>query len=425
MSIQRLKKIALLVLLTFSCDQNQDLKIKVSNSTALKEIKRDQKNAANQLEKPYVILISIDGFRHDYAERFGAKNLLEFDVKAERMIPSFPSKTFPNHYAIATGLYPGNNGLVTNSFYDRDLNLTYNIKNRDVVENPQFYSGTPLWVLATEQNMVNASMFWVGSEAPIKGITPTYFFKYDGEISHLDRVNQTIKWLQLPQEERPHFITLYFSEIDDVGHKFGPDSEEIEVGVKNIDNTIGDLVSKVNQLNLPVNIIVVSDHGMLEVDTENIIQTEDIFPNDMKVTTSFPAMVYSDDIEKIDSLYIILLKDTTRYNVYRKNNIPSWYHYTKHPNRIGDLVIMPKPPYTFNYKDYIISKGSSTHGFDPKFTPEMGAIFYAKGPAFIKIDNIAPFENVHIYPLICKILELKYEKDSIDGSIEVLLPILK
>ena len=199
MSIQPLKKIAFLVLITFSCNQNQDLTIKVSNSTALKEIKRDQKNAANQLEKPYVILISIDGFRYDYAKRFGAKNLLEFDVKAERMIPSFPSKTFPNHYAIATGLYPGNNGLVTNSFYDRDLNLTYNIKNRDVVENPQFYSGTPLWVLATEQNMVNASMFWVGSEAPIKGITPTYYFKYDGEISHLDRVNQAIKWLQLPQ----------------------------------------------------------------------------------------------------------------------------------------------------------------------------------------------------------------------------------
>lgn len=420
-----MKKFIYLLLIVIGCEQQPILKAPVSPETAVKEIKGNLTNTKNQLDKPYVILISIDGFRYDYAERYGAQNLLDFDVKAEKMIPSFPSKTFPNHYAIASGLYPGHNGLVSNSFYDKNLELTYNIWDRGVVENPLFYNGTPLWVLATEQKMVNASMFWVGSEAPIKGKVPTYYYKYDGDIPHQDRVNQAITWLQLPGVNRPHFITLYFSIIDDLGHDFGPDSDEIANGVKSIDNTIGDLVAKINQLDLPVNIIVVSDHGMLEIDREKVIYLDDIIPSDLKVTYSFPAMVYSNDTERIDSLYQVLLPDSSLYNVYLKNDLPDWYHYDTNLERVGDLVIMPKPPYSFGRKNSPFTKGSSTHGFDPKFATEMGAIFYAKGPAFNNSANIAPFENVNVYPLIAEILELEYEKDSIDGSIDVLLPILK
>ena len=421
-----MKKIALLFLIAFGCTQKQELVITVSPSTAEKEIKGDLTNAENQLEKPYVILVSIDGFRYDYAKRYGATNLLNFDVKAEKMIPSFPSKTFPNHYAIVSGLYPGHNGLVSNSFYDTELELAYSIGNRSLVENPKFYNGTPLWVLASENNMVNASMFWVGSEAPIKGKFPTYYYKYDGDINYEDRVNQTVKWLQLPANERPHLITLYFSITDDLGHKYGPNSKEIEQGVKDIDSTIGDLVSKLNKLDLDnVNIIVVSDHGMLEVDLENLINLEELIPSDMNMTQSFPAMIYSDNSERVDSLYQSLAKDTSRFNVYLKTNLPEGYHYNANLSRIGDLVLMPKPPYAFKNKSHTLSKGASTHGFDPKYTPEMGAIFYAKGPAFIKQENIAPFENVHVYPLISKILELDFDKESIDGNIEILLPILK
>jgi predicted AlkP superfamily pyrophosphatase or phosphodiesterase len=419
-----MKKVIFLAIIAFACDQKQGLIVSVSETTAIEQIKRDEKNASNQLSKPYVILVSIDGFRYDYAEHYNAQNLLNFDVKAEKMIPSFPSKTFPNHYAIVTGLYPGNHGLVSNAFYDRDLDFTYTIGNRKMVKNPSFYKGTPLWVLASQQKMVSANFFWVGSEAPIKGILPTYHYKYDGKISHEDRVNQVITWLQLPAEARPHFIGLYFSTIDDLGHKYGPNSKEIAKGVAEIDNTIGDLVAKINELNLPVNIIVVSDHGMINVNTEELIHLEEIFPPDIHYTSNFPAMVYDEDPVRIDSLYKSLLKDSIHYNVYLKNGLPKWYHYEKNLNRIGDLVLMPKSPYTFYNKDYKLTKGESTHGYDPKFTPEMGAVFYAKGPAFTN-KTIPAFENVHIYPLIAHILGLAYNKDSIDGSKDVLLPILK
>ncbi len=420
-----MKKIAVLFIIAFACEQKTVIQDPVSSKTADKEIKGELKNDPSHKGKPYVILVSLDGFRYDYAERYCAKNLLGFDVKAEHMIPSFPSKTFPNHYAIITGLYPGHNGLVSNSFYDRKLDLSYTIGNREMVENADFYKGTPLWALTAQQKMVSASLFWVGSEAPIKGHLPTYYYKYDESISHQDRVNQAVKWLQLPTEDRPHFITLYFSLIDDLGHQYGPDSKEIEQGVKDIDTTIGNLVTKVNQLDFPVNIIVVSDHGMLEIDIDNPIHLEDLIPTDMKIIKSYPAMVYSDDAERVDSIYNILKKDTSKFNVYKKNNLPSWYHYNKHDSRIGDLAIVPKSPYTFAYKNFPLIKGESTHGYDPKFTPEMGAIFYAKGPAFKKGLTIAPFENVHVYPLISTVLELDYDEKSIDGSIDKLLPILK
>jgi len=413
------------MILFFGCEKNTIIQAQVSDETAAKEIKGTLVNSQEQQDKPYVILISIDGFRYDYAERFDANNLLDFDVQAEKMIPSFPTKTFPNHYAIVSGLYPGHNGLVSNEFYDRALDLNYSISNRSVVENPKFYNGTPLWVLATKSNMVNASMFWVGSEAPIKGEHPTYFYKYDERVSNLDRVNQTIAWLQLPEDKRPHFITLYFSITDDIGHEFGPDSNEISQGVKYIDETIGDLVSKVEDLNLPINIIVVSDHGMLEVDIEDVIYLDELLPDNLNYTSSFPAMVYSDNEERIDSIYQSLVVDTTRFSMFLKGDLPSRYHYDKEQERIGDLVIMPKAPYTFGTRSRPLTNGSSTHGYDPFLTPEMGSIFYAKGPAFKKINNLTPFENIHVYPLIATILGLKYEEDSIDGSIDVLLPILK
>ncbi len=34
-------------------------------------------NAAAQQAKPYVVMVSLDGFRYDYAKKYGAKHLLD------------------------------------------------------------------------------------------------------------------------------------------------------------------------------------------------------------------------------------------------------------------------------------------------------------------------------------------------------------
>lgn len=415
--------------LVFGCQNQQSIPVEsdkyhVSGETLSKEIVRDQVNSAQSMGKPYVILISIDGFRFDYAERYNANVLNNFQVSAEHMISSFPTKTFPNHYTIVTGLYPGNHGLVSNTFYDRDKKQVYRISDRTKVEDPSWYKGTPLWVLASRQQMVTASMFWVGSEAAIQGIFPTYYFKYDGSVSHDDRVNKVMQWLTMPEEVRPHFITLYFSTIDGIGHNFGPDSEEIKQAVQDIDTTIGNLISKIEGTTLSVNVIVVSDHGMLEISPGRQVNISDFVNVEEEIVTlSMPAMIYSENENVIEEAYQSLLKED-RLNVYRHDDLPSDFHYSP-DSRIGDLVIMPKPPHVITSGTMIPSNSSSTHGWDPGSTTAMGSIFYADGPAFKSSVAIEPFENIHIYPMIAKILELEFEVSSIDGSQDVLNPILK
>ncbi len=313
--------------------------------------------------------------------------------------------------------------MVSNSFYDRSQKEFYRIRDRKAVRNKYYYKGTPLWVLASQQEMVTASMFWVGSEAPIQDTHPTYYFNYDGSITDQQRVDKTVKWLQLPPEKRPHFITLYFSIIDDVGHRYGPDSPQIEKAVQNIDAIIGNLILQTKKLDLPINIIVVSDHGMLEVERTDLINLSAIIPDSTKVSKSFPYMVYSENNDFIDDIYKDFKKNSLRLEVYYKSNMPAHYHYNVTDDRIGDLIIMPKAPYVFGNKTKPI--GTSTHGFDPSTTPEMGAIFFATGDAFNKNVKVDPFENVDIFPLISEILELDYKNLELDGNIDSLKHILK
>lgn len=396
----------------------------VSAATMSKEIKREQTNSQEAMQAPYVLLISLDGYRYDYAETYGSKTLLEFDVRAEHLISSFPTKTFPNHYTIVTGLYPGNHGLVSNTFYDSETQRTYRISDRDEVTDPSWYKGTPLWVLASEQDMVTASMFWVGSEAPIQGVLPTYYYKYDGSVSHMDRVNKVLQWFSLPEDIRPHLVTLYFSEIDSKGHTYGPESAEIREAVTRMEGTLSYLMKELTNIGLPVNVIVVSDHGMQEImPGEQVTLSKYIDIGSEVVTFSMPVMLYSDDSELVQNTKQNLLSaEGDRVNVYTHEEIPEAYH-LQPDSRVGNLIIMPKPPHVVTANPTTPAPGSSTHGWDPAATAQMGAIFYANGPAFNKAD-IEPFENIHIYPTIAAILGLEIDFE-IDGNPAVLQPILK
>ncbi|MEG0696478.1 MAG: ectonucleotide pyrophosphatase/phosphodiesterase, partial [Algoriella sp.] len=173
-------------------------------------------NDAKQQDKPYVILISADGFRYDYAKKHDAKNLQNFaknGVEAKAMYPSYPSITFPNHYTIVTGLYPSHHGLVGNQMLEEATGDRYSLGNREAVINPKWYGGTPIWNLAEENKMLSACYYWPGSEAPINGMFPTYSYKYS-EKSPIDyRIQEVVNWLQLPAEKRPHLITFYFPEV--------------------------------------------------------------------------------------------------------------------------------------------------------------------------------------------------------------------
>lgn len=218
-------------------------------------IVEQRKNAVEHQEKPYVILISADGFRYDYIEKYNAdflKQISEQGVRSDALIPSFPSVTFPNHYSIVTGLYPAHHGLVGNNMLDVETGDRYSLRNQKAIVDPKWYGGTPIWVLAEQNQMLTACYYWPGSEAPIKGILPTYFYKYSESTPIDDRIKEVEEWLRLPEELRPHLITFYMPEVDHAGHSYGPDAKETKEAVKFVDDSLRKLNEIVNKLELPV-----------------------------------------------------------------------------------------------------------------------------------------------------------------------------
>ena len=390
--------------------------------------------------KPYVILVSFDGFRHDYVEKFNAPNFKAFmtqGISAEAMLPSYPSKTFPNHYTIVTGLYPGHHGLVDNNFYDPVLDMEYGVSKREAVENPVFYGGLPLWQLVQRNGMKSASYFWVGSEAPVAGSFPDYYHIYDGSVPNEKRINGVIDWLNLPEKDRPHFISLYFSLVDTQGHAFGPNSAKTKEAVLEADRLLGLLVAQVDALKMPVNIVLVSDHGMNEIQpkVENYFTVSELL-NGLDtsrfrfVNNGTHGHFYTEDKDYLKEIASTLKTKpgSQHFKVFFKDEIPTHWHYSQH-YRVGDLFIKMNPGYylTSSAKKQSIIQNKQVrgeHGFDANETVDMGGIFYAKGPAFKSGLKIKKFSNVHIYPLIAQILKIR-KLPKIDGKLEVLSPFLK
>ncbi|QES89905.1 alkaline phosphatase family protein [Rhizosphaericola mali] len=387
-------------------------------------------NATTQEQKPYVILISIDGFRYDYRKIYHANHLnklAENGVAAQSMYPSFPSITFPNHYTIVSGLYPAHHGLIGNDIYDSATNSRYSLGNAKAVKNPYWYGGTPLWVLAEKQQMLSASFYWPGSEAPIQNTLPTYYYAYNEKIPIASRIQTVVNWLELPAEKRPHFITFYFPQVDHAGHKFGPKSKETKSAVAFVDSSINALNDAVQKTGLPVNFIVVSDHGMTQLKENNPLHLPFQVDSTSETIVSNGSLVdiFVPNPTKRDSLYKELQLKKKHFEVYYKNELPEDYHYRTSDDRyhrIGDIVLVAHAPFYFsNHKKTI----AGSHGFYVKETPDMQATFLAWGPAFKSGITIPSFTNIEIFPLIADILGLKYDPNSIDGKDILAKEILK
>ena len=390
-------------------------------------------NSTFAKEKPYLILISTDGFRYDYAKKYNAENLLKFSnqgVSAKAMLPSFPSITFPNHWSLITGLYPSHHGLVDNFFYDYSRKEFYAMSKKENAEDGSWYGGVPLWSLAEKQGVVSASLQWVGSASEAGGIRPTYYYHYHEKFTPEEKINKVVNWLKLPEDVRPHFISLYFPEVDAAGHHYGPETDETKNAVKLVDNAIGNLVEKVNQLGLKnVNFIFVSDHGMIKIDKENPLSIPEMLLNKERFDiynsqTLLRVVVKNPD--EVKSAYRELKKSKTEdYQVFLTKKFPRKLHYgTKDDkyNRIGQILLVPNAPKIFLEKGKSTSAGK--HGYNPRKTPEMKAVFYAWGDVFKNQTEIDEFQNVSVYPLVAEILGLKIS-EPIDGEVSVLEKTLK
>ena len=382
-------------------------------------------NAVAQRTKPYVVLVSLDGFRYDYAARYDAKNLLDLALHGasapKGMIPSYPSLTFPNHYTMVTGLYPEHHGIVANSFYDPKRKETFLYTNPKSNGDGSWYGGRPLWVLAEQQGMRSASFFWPGSEAEIQRRRPSYYLHFDDKFPDEERVEQVLAWLELPARRRPHFITLYYSNVDHAGHTYGPDAPETGEAVRHVDKLIGKLSEGIATLGLRVDLIVIADHGMVATQGDWI--TLDKWADLSQFQTSGP-LLYAKSEADAEKAYNSLQGATDTFEVYRRAKMPEHLHFDSNP-REGDPVVVPTGPFNIlaHSPANLMKPNRGAHGYDPDTMPSMKAIFYAAGPDIRAGVTVAPFENIHLYPLIAEILGLRI--GPVDGQLRVLEGVLK
>lgn len=392
------------------------LLILVASCSGKKKVEED---TGSETLDTYVLVVSFDGFRWDYSELYETPNFDDMalqGVKADHLISSFPTSTFPNHYTLATGLYPDHHGIINNSFYAPELGGIYRIGDTDMVTNPDAYFGEPIWVTAEKQGVKAASYFWVGSEADIMGISPSYWYSYNGDIPYLSRVDQVIKWLKMPLSERPGLVLLYFDEPDGIAHKYGPEHQETGKVVNYVDSVLGYLRSEIASLEYGelVNLIVLADHGMAPFSSDKYVNLWEHIKEQWTIGVVGGNPVYLIQPEEgcADSI-TNALNSVEGLSAWQKADIPERLHYGTSVRFPGILVLA----------DSLWSIGTRTdphgytgaHGYDNAFT-DMNAIFYAEGPAFKENYSAAPFSNVEVYGIITEILGL--DPAATDGNLE-------
>jgi len=383
-------------------------------------------STAQEKKGHVTVILSLDGFRWDYPEKTSTPTLnliAEEGVKAESLIPSFPSKTFPNHYTIATGLYPDHHGLVNNSFYDRTLNMSFAIGNKNARFNPDFYGGEPIWITAQKQGVRTASYYWVGSDVLIQGLQPDIWKPYDGKVPFIERIDTIIKWLSLPYSERPELVMAYYHEPDEIGHQFGPEDSRTLSLVHELDSLTGILYERIRQLpnGDSINFIVVSDHGMSSISSERNTVLTDYIPEKWPVRFEGGNPNFNLYVEKnyVDLVYSSL-KKAKGINVWKPAEVPGHLHYGSNP-RVGDIIVVADSGWSVTEfaPDQMYTGG--THGYDIQNT-DIHAIFYASGPDFKKGYFRPSFQNIHIYSLLAHLLKIRPVET--DGSFDAVKDML-
>ena len=379
-------------------------------------------------EKAILVLISIDGFRWDYLDRFAPPALSKLaaeGVRAEGLIPQFPSKTFPNHYTIATGLTLAHHGIISNNMRAPDIPGEFSMSNRGVLADPRWWGGEPIWNTAERQGRRAGAMFWPGSETVIGGRQATFWTPFDDNLPNSERVNRVLGWLRLPDKERPSFLTLYFSDVDNAGHTFGPDSQEVRDAVAGVDRMIAQLVDDVRQSGLAdrVHYVVVSDHGMATLSPDRMIPLDDY----IDVTTAdiidwAPVLALSPKDGDVDKLYAALKGKHPALAVYRNSEIPAEYGLAGNP-RLPAIVAIAQEGWFPTSKNELQRWGQpgrrapgGTHGYDAH-AKSMQGLFIASGPRIRAGVTVKPFENIHLYELMCAVLGLQPAKNDGDPAV--------
>ena len=366
------------------------------------------------------VLISCDGFRWDYPQYYDTPFLdsMAFHGVKGSLVPSFPSKTFPNHYTLVTGLRPEHHGIIANSFRDRKTGERFSLGNPKTKFSPRFYHGEPLWLTAQRQGLHTAVFYWPGSDVAIGGKYPDVWHKYE-EKPHLtftQRADSVVAYLA--KKDAPDLIMAYFEEPDASGHTYGPQSKKTRHVVESMDSLLSSIWKRVEALGMKdsVNLVVVSDHGMTWFTPSRNIRPSNYLHKDWydALEGELPCNVYAPKPWQQDSI-MRALSNVPHLRAWRKADVPSYLHYQADDN-IGDVVVLPDEGYLFYEGE---TKNGGVHGFDPCYS-DMQAVFRAWGADIRQGVDIGQTSNTMVYPFVCHLLGIKPAANDGDKAFEAI-----
>lgn len=374
----------------------------------------------------YTVIISLDGLRWDYLDTYDVpfmQQLAREGVKAV-MQPSFPSKTFPNHYTLATGLVPDHHGIISNTFWDRERGVEFSLGNKETRSKGYYYGGDPIWLTAKHQGVKTATVFWVGSDVTINGEHPTYWRDYQTQqLDFQGRVEEILRLLSMPEKDRPHLVMAYFEEPDRSGHNYGPLHRLTRRAMEDVDRLLSLLWARIQMLPIgsEVNLIITGDHGMTSVDPKRFVDIDNVLPVHWyaRFCNDYPTLIYASAPQYIDSI-CNALQGVDHIRAWKKGELPAYLNYGTNKN-MGDVVVLPDVGWHFADKPSEKQRGS--HGFD-HMAADMQVGFRAIGPDF-KVGYEKPdrFRNVCIYPLLCYLLGVTPSPN--DGSLDEVRDMLR
>lgn len=361
-----------------------------------------------------VLLIGIDGFRPDYLalpEARGLRALAESGGFAEVMQPSYPSLTFPNHYTLVTGLHPDRHGIINNSMRDPALG-SFAMHLRAAVGDGRWWGGEPIWITAQRHGLRSATLFWPGSEADVQGRYPDEWLPYDGSLGSARRVQQVLDWLARPESSRPDFMTLYFEQVDSIGHDSGPDSATLRRAVRAVDQSVTELLAGIERAGWAgrIHLLIVSDHGMASIDEERPILLDTLLdPRSFELVSFGASAGIQPRRGRRAEVEAALLREHAHMQCFRPGEFPAHWHFGEHP-RVPAITCQAEPPFIIATRRVLDMPGRKRklggHGYDPTL-PEMQALFIAHGPAFLPGARVERVHSVDVYALLCRLLGIE------------------
>ena len=394
----------------------------------------EAREARSSASRPYVVVVSLDAFRHDFLGRYrppALERLAARGIVARALIPPFPSKTFPSHYTIATGLYPGHHGVVTNTFYDPSFDAWFRVKDSSAVRDGRWYGGVPIWVAAEREGVRTSVYFWPGSETAVQGRRPSAYWNYRASTPDSARVDESLAQLRLPPSRRPHLVMLYLTVVDDTTHRYGPETPRTAGAVAAADRAVARLLAGVDALPIreSVNVIVLSDHGMETSAQERMVAVRPLLAaagidtNAVQMGDNGPTMsLWFGGDSALARRALAALRGLPHARAFARADTPREWHLAANP-RVGEVLVVADP-------GWVVAKGAGdrvldlgNHGWDPA-DGAMHGIFIAAGPQVARAGSIPAFENVHVYPFLAALLRLERAPRG-DGDPAVLAPYLR